>query len=103
MVTALVHTGAECNIIHVTLRSFLAHLCHQWLRRANTYGWEDPFDTANWVFPPMDYDVFISLIPEDIIKINIPQGQTLQTSFIELCLWVKVIIPVVRGNANWDW
>lgn len=48
-------------------------------------------------------DVFISLIPEDIIKINIPQGQTLQTSFIELCLWVKVIIPVVRGNANWDW
>lgn len=36
----------------------------------------------------------------NILGIDILQGQTLQTSMGEFCLWVIVIKPVLRGNAN---
>ena len=52
--------------------------------------------------PPQEYKVFVSLIPENILGIDILQGQTLQTSISKCCLQVRVIKPVLRGNANWE-
>lgn len=47
-------------------------------------------------------DVKRILMIMNILGIDILQGQTLQTSMGEVCLWVIVIKPVLRGNANWE-
>ena len=53
-------------------------------------------------FPPWEYKVFISPMPESVVGIDILQGQTLPTSTGEFHLQFKVIKPVQRGNANWE-
>lgn len=51
---------------------------------------------------PQECKFFIFPIPENIRGIDILQGQTLQTSTGEFHLWVRVIKPVLRGNAPWE-
>lgn len=44
---------------------------------------------------------FISAGPENILDIDIPQGQILQNCIGEFCLWIRVVNPVLRGGINW--
>lgn len=78
---ALVDTGAECISIHGTPQKFSGPLCTN-----DDYGgkklWSGrPFDAAN-CSSPWDDKVFISPIPENILGMDILQGQILQTSIL---------------------
>ena len=50
--------------------------------------------------PPREYEVFISPIPENILGLAILQSQTLHACVGEFHVGVRVIEPVLRGNAN---
>lgn len=51
---------------------------------------------------PQEHEVFIFLIPESISSTDVLRGQNLQTSIGDFHVQVRVIKPVLKGNANWE-
>lgn len=48
----------------------------------------------------LEYEGFFSSVLENVLGIDILQGRILQTSISEFHIQVKVIKPVLRGNAS---
>lgn len=98
-VTAQVNTGAERTLIHGHPQEVSAPLS-----TIDGYGGQPvtvPLALQIGVLSH-ENEVFISPILEYILDIEILQGQTLQTSFGEFRLQVRIIRSVLRGNTE-EW
>lgn len=71
-VTAPVDSRADCTLVHGNPHRFSGPFQHHWwLWRADGYGQECSFGTGNWAFSAMSVQSFFSLIPKNILDIDI--------------------------------
>lgn len=73
---------------------------HQWLWSANSYGKESPLDCADWGFsPPRIWGFYLLNTREHMIFCKV----IVQIFICEFHLRVRIIKPVLRENAHWNW